>query len=226
VHGDQHIYRLPEGVTDAAAAGANCALSQVLFGLDQVGVAIGETVLVQGAGGLGLYAAAVAGENGERVIVIDPVGARLDLAGQFGADDHVQLTDGMSTDDVRAAIRAVSGGHDPDLAVELTGRPEAFSQGLDLIRRGGRYLVMGNISPGQSVPYDPGLVTRRALTLRHIDRYDGRNLALALDFLSRHGERYPFDRLVDATFPLSATEDALMASVKHTVTRAAIIPGA
>jgi threonine dehydrogenase-like Zn-dependent dehydrogenase len=39
VHPRQHFYKVPDDVDDAIAAGANCALSQVMFGIDQIGLA-------------------------------------------------------------------------------------------------------------------------------------------------------------------------------------------
>lgn len=53
-------YTVPDAVSDELASGANCALSQVMHGLERVEQGFGETVVVQGAGALGLYAVAVA----------------------------------------------------------------------------------------------------------------------------------------------------------------------
>jgi len=91
VRPDQYFYRVPETIDEGAVASANCALSQVLFGLDEAGVRSDDTVVVQGAGGLGLSATAVASEWGAEVIVVDGVDARLELAGEFGADHRIDL---------------------------------------------------------------------------------------------------------------------------------------
>src|SRR5260370_15502728 len=85
VHPDQYLYKVPDGVPDAAAASANCALSELLYGLDQAGVAAGEQGVVHGAGGLGLCALAVAKARAARTIVIDGVARRLGLAPPVGA---------------------------------------------------------------------------------------------------------------------------------------------
>jgi len=60
------VYTVPDAVSDAVAAGANCALSQVMYGLERVDQQLGEFVVVQGAGALGLYAVAVAKARGQR----------------------------------------------------------------------------------------------------------------------------------------------------------------
>jgi threonine dehydrogenase-like Zn-dependent dehydrogenase len=224
VHPRQHVYRVPDEISDAVAASANCALSQVMFGLDSVGLQYGETVLIQGAGGLGLNAAAVAHNRGAHVIVIDGVASRLEQATGFGAHDVVDLTAIPELKDRLARVLELTGGRGPDVAVEVTGVPAAFSEGLQQLRRGGRYLVMGNLSPGSTVPFDPGYVTRKALTIQHVDRYDGRYLAKALDFLSRNLDTYPFDGLIDAEFALDEVGEALEKSLAREITRAAVIP--
>ena len=62
-------------------------MAQVTAGLDLAQVGVGDNVVIQGAGGLGLYAIAVARERGAgQVIVIDGVSERLEVASMFGAD--------------------------------------------------------------------------------------------------------------------------------------------
>jgi threonine dehydrogenase-like Zn-dependent dehydrogenase len=222
VHPRQHLYKVPESLSDAVAAGANCALSQVMFGLDQIDLRFGETLLVQGAGGLGLSAVAVAKARGCRVIVLDGVASRLEQALDFGADHVLNIAEIISLEERIDAVMALTQGRGPDVALEVTGVPAAFSEGLQQLRRGGRYLVMGNLSPGATVPFDPGFVTRKALTIKHVDRYDGPYLARALEFLERHAEEFPFGSLVDAEYELGAVEQALNDSAQRKVTRAAI----
>ncbi|WP_426007344.1 zinc-binding dehydrogenase [Paenarthrobacter sp. NyZ202] len=223
IHPRQHVYKVPDEIPDAVAASANCALSQVTYGIDQIGLQYSETLLIQGAGGLGLNAIAVAKERGATVIVIDPSAPRLEQARRFGADHTINLTELPDLDGRIAAVQELTDGQGADVAVELTGVPEAFAEGLRQLRRGGRYLVMGNLSPGRTVPFDPGYVTRKALTIKHVDRYEGRYLFRSLAFLAQHQDKYPFDALVDATFALDDVQEALEKSLAREVTRAAIV---
>ena len=82
---DQYFFAVPDELDDVIVAGANCGLSQMLFALDRTRLAAGSTLVVQGAGGLGLYAVAIAKERGARVVVVDGVRERLELATRFGA---------------------------------------------------------------------------------------------------------------------------------------------
>lgn len=133
------------------------------------------------------------------------------------------MTDIPELEDRIKVIQELTAGQGPDVAMEVTGAPSAFAEGLRQIRRGGRYVVMGNLSPGVTVPFDPGYVTRKALTIRHVDRYEGRYLHKSLTFLAEHQGKYSFDALVDATFTLDGVEEALEKSLAREVTRAAII---
>src|SRR5882724_13511605 len=66
------IFKLPAAITDAMAAGINCAFAQVYAGLEFAGFKGGQTVAIQGAGGLGIYTCAVAREFGaSKIIMID-----------------------------------------------------------------------------------------------------------------------------------------------------------
>src|SRR5438067_1954792 len=56
------IFKVPDGLSDEMVAGVNCALSQVTGGLQLAQLKLGENVVIQGAGGLGVYATAVARE--------------------------------------------------------------------------------------------------------------------------------------------------------------------
>ncbi len=72
---NQTVFKVPDDLTDEMVAPANCALSQVLYGLEKVAFSFGETIVIQGAGGLGLNATAVAKNMGaHKIIVIDGIG--------------------------------------------------------------------------------------------------------------------------------------------------------
>lgn len=225
VYPDQFFYRVPDGLDERLAAGANCAVSQVLCGLDRVDAGLDEWVAVQGAGGLGLAATAVARERGARVVVLDGVEERLGRAREFGAEHTVDI---RAFDDPEARaerVRELTDGPGADVAVEVTGVPEAFAEGPRLLKDGGRYLEMGNIVPGKTAEFDPGAMTRKSVTVESLMRYDPWYLRDALSFLDDHGEAYPFGELLDAEFALADVSAALERSADRAVTRASLVPG-
>ena len=138
VKGRQKVFKVPDGLSADAAAGANCALSQVIHGFDVVGLSLGDHVVVQGAGGLGIMACAVAKELGAgRVIAIDGVSSRLELARSFGADEVIDLN---ALPDPRQRVRQVlslTDNEGADVVVEVAGLPDVVPEGIRMLARGG-----------------------------------------------------------------------------------------
>jgi threonine dehydrogenase-like Zn-dependent dehydrogenase len=223
IHPDQYVYRVPDNVPDAIASFANCALSQVYYGLDLAGLALGETLVIQGAGGLGLAAIAVAKERGARVIAIDGVGYRLEAAEAFGADEIVDLREYPTPADRAAEVLRLTDDWGADVGIELTGVPAAFGEGISLVRPGGRYVSIGNISPGQLTPFDPGALNRRQVQIIPVIRYQPWYLRKVLQLLAATIERYPWEMLVDTDFAFEDAGLAIEKSERREVRRASIV---
>lgn len=225
----QWIFKVPEGLPDELVAPVNCALSQVVYGLQQVGVWLGDTVVVQGAGGLGIYAGGVARDMGAgRVVVIDAIPERLDLARQFGADEVINFKETPSKEARVRRVRELTGGVGADVVVEVAGVPGVVQEGIEMTRVGGRYLWMGNIVPGLAAEIVPHDVTRQPKTIRGVLAYDRWVIPRALDWVRRARERYPFHKLVGARFPLEkineAFEQAEWTAGKGSVARTVLVP--
>lgn len=223
LHADQYVYRVPDNVPDAIASFANCALSQVYYGLDLASLSLGETLAVQGAGGLGLAAIAVAKERGARVIAIDGVEYRLEAARAFGADEIVDLREHQTAQARATRVLELTDGWGADVGIELTGVPAAFAEGPTLVRPGGRFVSIGNISPGQVTEFDPGYLNRRQVAIFPVIRYQPWYLLRVLQFLSTSIDRYPWQMLVDADFAFEDVMNALRKSDRREVRRASIV---
>ena len=224
VHPDQYFYRVPESLADNVVAGANCGLAQVVFALDRIGLRAGETLAIQGAGGLGLYASAVGRELGARVIVIEREPERLQLAARFGAHELIDMTALPTTEARVAQVQKLSHGQGADVVLEVTGVAAAFPESLGLVRTGGRVVSMGNINvgAGHEVALAPGLLTRKNALVHGYLRYDPWYLQRALDFLVAAGDRHPFGELSDRDFTLSQITEALLSGERRSVARAAV----
>jgi len=111
------------------------------------GVEPGSTVAVIGCGGVGLSAvngAAIAGAA--RVIAVDMVPSKLELARKFGATDAVNARDG----DPVEAVREMTGGG-VHYSFEAIGLKATAEQAFRMLRRGGTATVIGMIPPGDMV---------------------------------------------------------------------------
>jgi len=219
----QHFYRIPDNVPDLIASSANCAMSIVYWALDKGGLGYGETLLVMGAGGLGLHAIAIAKARGARVIAMDGVGRRLEQASQFGADQIIDLRDYPDARERRKRVRELT-GYGPDAVLEVAGIPEAFADAISYARQGGRVLEVGNVLLAPVTPVAPGFITMKSLQITTAMGYPPHYLKKSLDFLSLNRDRFPYLELCDGKFPLAAAAQALDQSERREVTRAAILP--
>ncbi|MEM9467009.1 MAG: zinc-binding dehydrogenase, partial [Actinomycetota bacterium] len=201
-------------------AGANCALAQVIMGLERVNVGLGDRVVIQGCGGLGVYACAIAKERGaEMVIAIDGLTDRLALAAAMGAD---HLIDFRQYEDGRARVRAVkelTDGLGADVVIEVVGFADVIDEGLRMLDWGGRYLEIGIPYTGTHFQCDPGRLTAQNHRIEAVGSYDARSLRHAVEFLARNAGVLPLDDVV-VDYPLEqinrAFEDQLAGKVKRT----------
>jgi threonine dehydrogenase-like Zn-dependent dehydrogenase len=219
------LFKVPDALSDEVVAGVNCALTQVISGLRRAGSTLNETVAIQGAGGLGVYAAAVAKARGAaRVIAIDGVDERIELVKAFGADEVVDLREFDTAEARVERVRELTGGLGADLTLELVGHPGVVAEGLQMTAPGGRYLEIGNINVGWNTEFDPSWIVFRSITILGIAHYTARDLKDALDFIAQNLDRLPFDRVVSHTFALDKIDQAFEQQDAGHVTRSSLVP--
>ena len=209
----QWIFGVPAVVPDALVAPVNCALSQVVYGLHRIGIWLGDRVVIQGAGGLGLYAAAVARDMGAgTVIVVDAIASRLALARAFGADHTLDIRAVPSRADRVAMVKEWTDGVGADVCIEVAGAPIVVQEGIEYLRVGGRYLMMGNIVAGAATEIVPHDLIRSPKTVVGVLSYDRWVIPRALDWLARRHAAYPLAELTAEVFPLERIEEAFQAA--------------
>ncbi len=219
------IYKVPDNVTDDMAGPANCALAQVIYGLEQAGAGFGDHVVVQGCGGLGINAIAVAKERGvAQVIAIDGLDDRLKLAKGFGADQLIDLRSYPTSDARVQRVRELTDGWGADVVLELAGHPRVIPEGIAMLGQGGKYLEIGNINQRLTVEFDPSTIVHGGKSIMGIMWYEADCLLKALQLLSNRQSKYPFDRVLSHKYPLRAIDEAFRDQDSGQVHRAALLP--
>jgi len=133
---------LPPRVPFAQGAVMMCSSATSLHALRKGRLAAGETVLVVGAGGLGMSAVQLARALGAAdVIAVDRDSAKLALAERFGART-IQASE-LTPDEVVAQVRAMTNGRGVDVALELVGKPDTMRTALQSLAPLGRAVVVG-----------------------------------------------------------------------------------
>jgi len=215
------IFRVPDELSDLVACPANCATATVVAAYRAAGDLRDQSVLIHGAGMLGLTAAAMAAHHAAKnVIVVDP--DRLNLAQRFGATQTVPAT--ADPQELRNTVNRAIDNRGIDIALDLSGHPDAMRTGLDLLRIGGKAVWVGAVFPTDSVPLDPERIIRNCLSIQGIHNYAPQDLAAALAFLAQTHMIYPFEKLIADTFPLEQAEDAFHLATKTNPIRLALVP--
>jgi erythritol/L-threitol dehydrogenase len=125
-------------------------LSCSLHAVERAAISFDDTVVVAGCGPIGLGMIAGARSKGAmRVVALDALDAKLELAKLTGAD----ITFNITRDDVAAAVRDLTDGLGADVYLEATGHPSAVGQGLDLLRKLGTYVEYGVFGSEASVDW-------------------------------------------------------------------------
>jgi threonine dehydrogenase-like Zn-dependent dehydrogenase len=196
----------------------------VIYGLHRSELRFGERVVIQGAGGLGLFAAAVAREMGAaQIIVVDAVAERLKLAVRFGADEVVDINEFPApADRIRQIRRRTDGG--ADVVLGVAGIGPAFTEGIDMTGTTGRMVEIGIIDLAARVELAPAKLTYGNRQVIGVSLYEPWALERAVHFLADAAGRYPFDALATVPYPLAKLEQALADAAERKVQRPSIRP--
>lgn len=217
------IFRVPANIPDVVASPANCATATVAAVFRNAGPVDDQTVIVIGAGMLGLTACAMASaRNAAQVIAIDTNPERCELAGHFGS---TLILDGRApAAEIRHRVLDVTKGRGADILLEFSSMPEAIECGFDLLRFGGRLVLAGSTLPTRPVQMPAEAIVRRLIQIVGVYNYQPEDLGEALDFLSDNISRYPFHELVGPAFPLNQAQAAVEFAESARPPRVAIIP--
>jgi L-iditol 2-dehydrogenase len=154
------LHKLPDAVDDAKGALIEPFTCGYYAVLRHGGVNASETLVISGGGTIGLVSAAAAIGMGARVIVVDPVPLRRDIAKRLGADATVDPSAG---DPIEAVKEITKGG--ADLVIEASGHASSLANVFEYARPEGRVSMVG-INIGQKFPVELGKIQMKNLTVR------------------------------------------------------------
>lgn len=188
------LYRLPDDLTFEGACLVE-PLSVALHAASRAPVRLGSSVLVMGAGVIGLLTVQLLRASGCRGIIaadLDP--GRLDLALGLGAQHALQA----DTTDVAAEVRRITDGGGVDVAFDAVGFASTVEAAAQSVRKGGHVVLVGNLALRVEVPLQ--VVVARQVTLAGSCASAGEYPA-CLEMLAR--EEVEVDPLISAVAPLS-----------------------
>ena len=173
------VHRIPDGLKLEDAAIIE-PLACAIHAVNRGDIQLDDVVVIAGVGPIGLMMVQVAKlKTPRRLIAIDMVPERLELARRYGADVVIDPT----RDDALAIVRGLTDGYGCDVYIEATGVPSGAVQGLDLIRKLGRFVEFSVF--GKDTTVDWSIIgDRKELDVRgaHLGPYC---YPIAIDLLAR-----------------------------------------
>ena len=219
------IVKLPEGLPPETFIAGGCALPTAFHGLERGKVGLGDNVLVQGSGPVGLMAVALARLAGANCIIL--VGApdlRLEVGRRLGADVVINFQ--KTTGEQRGEqVAQLTGGHGADVTLEATGAPTAIQEGMQLTRDGGVYVVLGQYTDAGDVTINPHRdINRKHLDVRGCWGIDFSHFCKSIQVLVRNRDRLPWQDVISKYYSLQEAGQALDDVAQQRVVKAVLRP--
>jgi len=149
------LHRLPENLPFAEAAMLE-AVAVAIHGVNLAHITVSDSVLVIGAGTIGILTLQAVRAGGcKKILVTDVDQDRLNLAKQLGATETL-----LSAENLQSQILQLTNNQGVDVALECVGRNETVAAGIDATRKGGTLVLVGNIAPNVNLPLQK-VVTRQ-----------------------------------------------------------------
>ena len=196
----------PDGTTFVEPA------SVVVHALTRGRLRAGEQVVVFGAGPIGLATVLAAADAGARVLSIDPVTGRRDLAKRLGAERVAWAPPA----ELLAAARDWTAGEGPVLVVETSGEPDVLPQAIEMVSAAGRVVVIGMSSGTAAVR--PGAFPEKEIDVIGSSCATAEDFRNAVRLVSAHSasltalfsHHFPLERAAEAfEFAMRRPQDAI-----------------
>jgi L-iditol 2-dehydrogenase len=212
------LRRIPDHVSFEEASFCE-PLACVINGNEMTPIRLGDDVVIVGAGPIGLMHLQLALRRGARVIVSDPLPARLEVARELGAHDVV---DASSADPV-ARVKELTDGRGADAVIVAVGAPEPIRQGLEMAAINGRVNLFAGTYPPIELPLDPNLVHYRQLLVTGSHDFTPHHFSTALKLIQFGIVRVA--PLISHRFPLEAVRDAFELAASRGGLKSMVLPG-
>ena len=213
---------MPASLPDQIASPANCATATVMAAFRLAGEIKDRSVLILGAGMLGITATAVAQTRGaSNVILTDIDPQRVQRGLEFGATQSLLV---KKDQPLHSEVHHLTQGRGVDIVFDMTGVPDVIESGLEALDIGGRLILVGSVYPARPLQISAEQIVRRLLRIEGIHNYVDLDLANALNFLERYQHTFPFQRLCDQSYSLEEVTQAFEASGQHHSYRVAVLP--
>lgn len=226
------LYKVPADLptrvavmVELMAVSYNLDKTKEFFTLAGEGFATGCTVVVQGAGPMGICHVIKARMMGAgHIIVTDLSDYRLALARDFGAD-HTLNVARTTVEERIAFVRGLTGGRGTDIVAECAGVPSTLVEGLEMLRKGGVFIEAGNFVDTGEVSLNPHRhLCAKNVRLIGMTNHPFTGYTPSMELMQRYADVFPFETFVTHEYPLVQAEHALLKSMEPDCMKVVIVP--
>lgn len=206
LHPNTVLHKMPLSMPASVAVLFNPLAAGVRWATTTPDLALGDTIVVLGAGQRGLacvIAARAAGAGKIIVTDLERSAGKLEFARELGADATIVA----DREDVVARVHDLTGGRGADIVVDVT--PVATQPILDAVAfvRNGGTIVLSGVKGGPRAEIDTDELVRKSITMRGVFTVDSPAYRRAIRLLESGAQ--PFERLHTASYPLERAEEAI-----------------
>ena len=178
----QNLLEIPEHVSFLDAAMVE-PLACVLRGIDETGIAPGDTTVVIGCGPIGLKFIRILSRRGVRVIALGKRPSQIRAAERLGAVAAFDVS--KIENPVQAVRQLTEGGRGADDVIEAVGSPTTWQWAIQMVRKGGTVNLFGGCPRGSQVQFDPAALHYSEITIKSTFHHTPRFIREALDTIAR-----------------------------------------
>jgi propanol-preferring alcohol dehydrogenase len=161
-------------------------------------LALGQTIAILGVGGLGIHGVQIAHHAGAKVLATSRKQERLDIAEKYGA-----IPVNTKTQSLEKIVEEMTHGDGVDMVVDNIGNEASITQGLNILRHGGKFLVVAYLDDYFKIPSIPFFSKEYELIgCRGASKQD-------LADVVKHVENGVIDPVIGAHFDLSEVDQAV-----------------
>lgn len=219
------IIKLPDSIKPEAFIGGGCGLFTAFHGVERAGIRLGDTVVIQGSGPVGLNATILSQLAGAlQVILIGGPSNRLELGRDLGAD-HVIDIFRYSPEERVEIVLELTKGKGADVTIEATGFPDAVHEGMAMTRDAGTYVVLGQYTDNGTVILNPHLdLNKKHLNVRGTWGTDFSHFYRSIQLMAKYSSRFQWEKLISKRYSLKEVNRALQEVEEQRVIKAVIQP--
>lgn len=199
------VLKLAHEVPLPLAATINCAVSTIAGALRMAGNVEGKTVMISGAGMLGMFACTMCKTFGASQVIISDIDAhRRLLAANFGADTFLDARQPLA----QQLENSSGNANCVDIIIECSGVNAAMMQSFAVAAIGATIVWVGAVFPQPDLTINAESVVRNLWTIKGLHNYNATDFINAVGFIEKHHNDFPFHDLIHDHFTLDTINEA------------------